>query len=98
MSNDPVREQARANRDRGRCPAAHEDDRQRCEGPADAVIIQDVAGTKVEGCVLHGAIMLASLKGAKVYPGPVEGYAIEVFTRAQGMKPFDFPFPGREQR
>jgi hypothetical protein len=74
--------------DEARCQAAHQDDPRPCEGPHDAVIIQ--VDTKVSACVLHGAVMLASIKGAKVYPGSVESSAIEAFNRAQSMKPFDF--------
>lgn len=72
-----------------RCQAAHEDDPRPCEGPQDAVSIQ-TSGATVSGCVLHGAVMLASIRGAKVYPGSVDKAAIEAFTRAQSMTPFDF--------
>jgi hypothetical protein len=73
-----------------RCEAAHRDDHQACDGPQDAVIVEDATGHQLHGCMLHGAILLASLEGGKVHPGSVEGAAIEVFYRAQSMKPFSF--------
>jgi hypothetical protein len=76
---------------RQRCAAAHGEDPRPCEGATDAVQIVDQAGVAVAACLLHGAVLLASLDGARVYPlnGP-EGSAITVFTRAQTLPPFDF--------
>ncbi|HEU4542999.1 MAG TPA: hypothetical protein VFR23_17850 [Jiangellaceae bacterium] len=50
----------------------------------------DRDGGSAKGCVRHGAAMLASLAGARVHPGSVEGAAIETFERAQKRRPFDF--------
>lgn len=72
-----------------RCAAAHHDDPRPCEEPRDAVIIK-VGSTDVSACVLHGAAMLASIKGSRVYPGSSDGAAIEAFKRAQTVQPFDF--------
>ena len=74
-----------------RCPAAHVADPRPCEGQRDAVRIVDQVGASTEACVLHGAVLLASLDRGRVYPlnGP-EGSAIAVFTRAQTLPAFDF--------
>lgn len=74
----------------GQCPAAHVEDHRPCEGPSDAVRIVDRVGGEVSGCVRHGAVLLASLDGARVFPGSVGGAAIEVYARAQRRRPFDF--------
>jgi hypothetical protein len=76
---------------RGRCAAAHEEDARPCEGAIDAVQIVDQTGVAVAACLLHGAVLLASLDRARVYPlnGP-EGSAITVFARARTLPPFDF--------
>jgi hypothetical protein len=73
------------------CPAAHPLDPRPCQGRADAVRIVDRAGAGVEACLLHGAVLLASLDGGRVYPanGP-GGSAIAVYTRARELPPFDF--------
>lgn len=74
-----------------RCAAAHSDDVRQCEGQRNAVQIVDRTGASVAGCVLHGAVLLASLEGGRVAPlnGP-DGAAIEAFRRAQVVPPFDF--------
>jgi hypothetical protein len=77
-----------------RCAAAHAEDVSACEGPLDAVRVVDELGGEVLGCVRHGAVLLASLECGRVYPGPGhDGYAIEVFKRAQQLKPFNFRGP-----
>ncbi|GAB2778259.1 hypothetical protein [Streptomyces daliensis] len=85
-----------------RCAAAHPKDPSPCEGPGDAVLIRDQHMSRardemtegVPGCVHHGARMLASLTGGRVYPGPGAdpsgGAAIEVHTRAQKIRPFEW--------
>lgn len=73
-----------------RCAAAHGDDRSRCDGPVDAVRVVDRAGAEVAGCVRHASVLLASVAGARVYPGSVAGAAVEVFHRAQSRRPFTF--------
>jgi hypothetical protein len=69
-----------------RCSAAHSEDPRPCEGPTDAVQIVDQTGATAAACVLHGAVLLASLAGGRVclLDGP-QGAAIAVYTRA-----FDF--------
>jgi hypothetical protein len=74
-----------------RCAAAHHDDRTPCDnGPHDAVTVLDSEGAGATGCEHHGARLLASLYGARVYPGPVapEGAAIRVFKAAAAIDPF----------
>jgi hypothetical protein len=62
-----------------------------CEEQPDAVRIVDQTGASTEACLLHGAVLLASLQGGRVYPlnGP-PGSAILVYTRACDLPPFDF--------
>jgi hypothetical protein len=72
--------------DDGRCPAAHRDNHQPCEGPVDAVEIQDRRGGRVTGCLLHGAQMYASLTGARVIPGTSDTAPAEVFNRAEQIR------------
>lgn len=74
----------------GRCTAAHALDPRPCEGAPDAVQIVDRAGDGVAACLLHGAVLLASLDRARVYPlGGPEGCAIAVYVRARSLPPFD---------
>ncbi len=75
-----------------RCAAAHAEDARGCEGSREAVRIVDLTGGETTGCVLHGAVLLASLVEARVYPGSGDpgGAAIEVYQRAQSLEPFDF--------
>jgi hypothetical protein len=74
-----------------RCRAAHAEDVRQCEGQRDAVQIVDRTGAGVAGCVLHAAVLLASLVDGRVIPlnGP-DSSAIDVFRRAQTMPAFDF--------
>src|SRR5262249_6926495 len=67
-----------------RCGAAHPDDPRPCEGRPDAVRVVDQTGVSTHGCLLHAAVLLASLAGGRVYPmhGP-PGSAIEVYSRAR---------------
>lgn len=82
-----------------RCAAAHPDDRRPCEGPPDAVRVVDQFEASVSACVRHGAVLLATLEGGRVYPGSVQGAAIEVYERAQKLRPYEFgPSPGGDQR
>jgi hypothetical protein len=75
----------------GRCAAAHADDHRPCDGLADAIQVVDRTGSSVAACLLHGAVLLASLDGGRVYPlnGP-DGSAIAAYTRARSLRPFDF--------
>jgi len=72
-----------------RCPAAHDDDRTPCGGPV-AVTVLDRHNAGIEGCEHHGARLLASIDGARVYalPDAPEGAAIRVFKAADGIRPF----------
>jgi hypothetical protein len=77
-----------------RCPAAHVEDPRPCDGPPDAVRIGDRLGAGVAACPLHGAVLLASLDGGRVYPlaGP-NGSAIAVYALARKLPPFDYLRP-----
>lgn len=81
-----------------RCAAAHDEDPTGCVGPLDAVLIRDRQMSRardamtegVPGCTHHGARMLASIEGGRVYPGPggADGDAIRVYKEAQTTRPF----------
>lgn len=87
-----------------RCQAAHRDDPTPCEGPHDAVEIRDRFMSRARdamtvgtlGCVHHGARLLASIDGGRVYPGPSNDTgrtpgnsgAIDAYRRAQTTLPF----------
>jgi len=68
--------------DAARCPAAHPEDPSPCHGPADAVLVVDAVGDEAIGCVHHGAALLASVAGSRVYPLTVPGAAIDCHRRA----------------
>ncbi|MDI2127960.1 hypothetical protein [Yinghuangia seranimata] len=71
-----------------RCPAAHADDPDPCEGLV-IVRILDQFGGDASACVHHGARLYASLIRPRVYPLPgCDGRAIEVYNRAQHTEPF----------
>jgi hypothetical protein len=72
-----------------RCPAAHPEDPTPCEGPV-AVTVLDALNAGANGCEHHGARLLASLEGGRVYPLPdaPEGAAIRVFKAADTIRPF----------
>lgn len=73
----------------GRCPAAHPDDSTPCDGPA-VVTVLDAVGGGADGCEHHGARLLASLDGGRVYalPDAPAGAAIRVFKVADRICPF----------
>ena len=74
-----------------RCAAAHARDPRPCEGATDAVQIVDQTAAATAACLLHGAVLLASLDRARVYPlGGLAGCAITVYVRARSLPPFDF--------
>lgn len=72
-----------------RCPAAHDEDPTPCDGPP-AVTVLDSSNAGADGCQHHGARLLASLDGGRVYglPGAPEGSATRVFQAAAGIRPF----------
>ncbi|MDX3555304.1 hypothetical protein PV729_26655 [Streptomyces europaeiscabiei] len=72
-----------------RCPAAHGDDPTPCDGPA-VVTVLDAQNAGAQGCEHHGARLLASLDGGRVYslPHAPAGTAIRVFKAAHNTRPF----------
>ncbi|MFE9920444.1 hypothetical protein ACFYQA_02320 [Streptomyces sp. NPDC005774] len=72
-----------------RCPAAHPEDPTPCGGPV-VVTILDRGNAGANGCEYHGARLLASLDGGRVYPLPdaPEQAAIRVFKAADTTRPF----------
>ncbi len=72
-----------------RCPAAHPDDPTPCTGPV-AVTVLDATNAGADGCEHHGARLLASLAGGRVYalPDAPAGAALRVFKAADGIRPF----------
>ncbi|MFJ4924053.1 hypothetical protein [Streptomyces sp. NPDC088736] len=72
-----------------RCPAAHPDDPDPCRGPA-VVMVLDRANAGAEGCEHHGARLLASLDGGRVYAleDAPPGAAIRVFKAAATLPPY----------
>jgi hypothetical protein len=72
-----------------RCPAAHQDDPTPCDGPP-VVTVLDRQSAGLDGCEHHGARLLASLEGGRVYalPDAPAGAAIRVFKAAATMPPF----------
>ncbi|MER5211978.1 hypothetical protein ABT063_15695 [Streptomyces sp. NPDC002838] len=72
-----------------RCPAAHPDDPDPCSGAA-SVTVTDATGAGADGCEHHGARLLASLDGGRVYalPNAPEGAAIRTFKAAHTTRPF----------
>ncbi|MFE2684007.1 hypothetical protein [Streptomyces mirabilis] len=72
-----------------RCPAAHPDDPTPCDGPP-VVTVLDAANAGADGCEHHGARLLASLDGGRVYalPDAPAGAAIRVFKAAATIRPF----------
>ncbi|MFF3660031.1 hypothetical protein [Streptomyces olivochromogenes] len=81
-----------------RCPAAHPDDPTPCNGPA-VVTVLDSANAGANGCEHHGARLLASLDGGRVYalPGAPAGAAIRTFKAAATVRPFAWIERGEDQ-
>lgn len=75
--------------DQQRCPAAHPEDPTPCGGPV-VVTVLDRSNAGANGCEHHGARLLASLDGGRVYPLPdaPDGAAIRTFTAAGSLQPF----------
>ncbi|MET8447416.1 hypothetical protein [Streptomyces sp. NPDC005209] len=72
-----------------RCPAAHPDDPTSCVGPV-VVTVLDAVNAGADGCEHHGARILASLEGGRVFalPDAPPGAAIRVFRAADTIRPF----------
>lgn len=72
-----------------RCPAAHPEDPDPCNGPV-VVTVLDATNAGLDGCEHHGARMLASLDHGRVYalPDAPDGAAVRVFKAADGLRPF----------
>lgn len=86
-----------------RCAAAHPDDPTPCDGPPVVTVLdRDNAGA--DACERHGARLLASLEGGRVYalPDAPAGSAIRTFKLADTTRPFawveDAPRTRPEQR
>ncbi|MFE7446835.1 hypothetical protein ACFU7X_41005 [Streptomyces chartreusis] len=81
-----------------RCPAAHPQDPDPCSGPA-VVTILDRTNGGADGCEHHGARMLASLEGGRVYalPDAPEGAAIRTFKAAATTLPYAWVKRGEGQ-
>lgn len=89
MRTDPIPATAATRTPARRCPAAHYDDPTPCNGPP-AVTVLDTTNAGADGCEHHGARLLASLDGGRVYPLPnaPDGAAIRVFKAADTTRPF----------
>ncbi|MFC4497882.1 hypothetical protein ACFPA8_27500 [Streptomyces ovatisporus] len=74
--------------DTDRCEAAHPEDPTACVGDHHAVRILDAQNYEAWGCEHHATRLLASLDGAKVFPGNVGGAAIRVSAAADWTRPF----------
>ena len=72
-----------------RCPSAHPDDPTPCSGPVSVTVL-DATNAGAKGCEHHGARLLASLDGGRVYalPNAPLGVAIRVFKAAADTRPF----------
>jgi hypothetical protein len=81
-----------------RCPAAHGDDPTPCSGPPTVTVL-DATNAGARGCEHHGARLLASLDGGRVYglPDAAPGTAIRVFKAAASLRPFPWVDRGEQQ-
>ncbi|WP_405545219.1 hypothetical protein OG478_32920 [Streptomyces phaeochromogenes] len=72
-----------------RCAAAHPQDPTPCVGPP-VVSVLDAFNDGADGCEHHGARLLASLDGGRVYalPDAPPSTAIRVFKAADSTRPF----------
>lgn len=78
-----------------RCLAALVADPRPCEGQTDVVRVIDQTGQGTPACLLHGAVLLASLNGGRVRPAQDGPSATTVVRgRARAMHPFDGVFVG----
>jgi ADP-ribose pyrophosphatase YjhB (NUDIX family) len=83
-----------AETDTSRCSAAHPSDPSPCSGPV-TVTVTDPSGAGLNGCEHHGARMLASIAGAKVYalPDAPDGAAVRTFKTAGTLPPYAWRQP-----
>lgn len=75
----------------GRCPAAHPEDRRPCDSRPDAVLVVDMGGGQMAGCIRHAAQLCATVSESRIYPlagGPEA--AVEAAYVALSRTPFDF--------
>lgn len=81
-----------------RCKAAHGDDPTPCDGPPTVTVL-DATNAGARGCEHHGARLLASLDGGRVYglPDAAPGTAIRVFKAAASLRPFPWVDRGEQQ-
>ena len=81
------------------CPAAHPEDPTPCDGPP-VVTILDRTNAGAKGCAHHGARLLASLEGGRVYAlaDAPDGTAIAVFKAADSVRPFPWVTHGPRTR
>ncbi|WP_405924880.1 hypothetical protein [Streptomyces sp. NBC_00035] len=88
-ADQPTAEPTDTDRKGLRCPAAHPDDPTPCDGPPTVTVL-DKANVGANGCEHHGARLLASLEGGRVYalPDAPAGAAIRVFKTAGELRPF----------
>ncbi|GLP71060.1 hypothetical protein TUSST3_76800 [Streptomyces sp. TUS-ST3] len=84
VGSEPVAPQTGA-----RCPAAHPEDPDPCDGPA-VVTVVDRTNAGADGCAHHAARLLASIAGARVYalPDAPDGTATAVFKAADSIRPY----------
>lgn len=74
-----------------RCPATHSEDPTPCDGPP-VVTVLDAHNGGAKGCEHHGARLLASLTGGRVYalPDAPDGAATRVFKAADSIHPYSW--------
>lgn len=84
--------------DAPRCPASHPEDPTPCGGPV-VVTVLDATNAGANGCEHHGARLLASIDGGRVYglPDVPAGTAIAVFKAAAALRPFPWTERGEQQ-
>lgn len=79
----------RAPRPGERCPAAHPEDPEPCDGPVTVTVLDSQEGS-VNGCVTHAARLLASLGGgrARALPGAPPVDPLRALRQADRLPPY----------